>query len=48
MCTARGLPSARIGVVDVLETGLDVQGQFTVSERELRAAWQSPIASRFG
>ncbi|HJQ41705.1 MAG TPA: phosphoribosylformylglycinamidine synthase subunit PurL [Jatrophihabitantaceae bacterium] len=48
MCTARGLPAARIGVVDVLQTGLEVQGQFSVPLRELRAAWQPTIADRFG
>ncbi|MGW3038652.1 phosphoribosylformylglycinamidine synthase subunit PurL [Kitasatospora sp. NPDC001159] len=36
MCTARGLPAARIGVVD--GDSLDVQGQFTVSLAELKDA----------
>jgi phosphoribosylformylglycinamidine synthase len=47
MCTARGLPRARIGVIDLLDTDLDVQGQFRVPLRELRAAWRSTIADRF-
>ncbi|MBO1417650.1 phosphoribosylformylglycinamidine synthase subunit PurL [Streptomyces sp. FH025] len=36
MCTARGLPATRIGVVD--GDSLDVQGQFTVSLAELKDA----------
>ncbi|MEV8322545.1 phosphoribosylformylglycinamidine synthase subunit PurL [Kitasatospora sp. NPDC059811] len=36
MCTARGLPATRIGVVD--GESLDVQGQFTVSLAELKDA----------
>ncbi|MEU9045106.1 MULTISPECIES: phosphoribosylformylglycinamidine synthase subunit PurL [unclassified Kitasatospora] len=36
MCTARGLPATRIGVVDGQE--LDVQGQFSVSLAELKDA----------
>ncbi|MFC5665875.1 phosphoribosylformylglycinamidine synthase subunit PurL [Kitasatospora misakiensis] len=36
MCTARGLPATRIGVVD--GDTLDVQGQFTVSLAELKDA----------
>ncbi|MGW2370793.1 MULTISPECIES: phosphoribosylformylglycinamidine synthase subunit PurL [Kitasatospora] len=36
MCTARGLPATRIGVVD--GDALDVQGQFTVSLAELKDA----------
>jgi len=47
MCSARGLPHARIGVVDVLETALNVQGQFSVSLRELRSAWTSTLPARF-
>ncbi|MDT4937897.1 MAG: phosphoribosylformylglycinamidine synthase subunit PurL [Pseudonocardiales bacterium] len=48
LCASRGLPCARIGVVDVLETSLDVQDQFRIPLRELRAAWQATIPSRFG
>lgn len=36
MCTARGLPAVRIGVVD--GDSLDVQGQFTVPLAELKDA----------
>jgi phosphoribosylformylglycinamidine synthase subunit PurL len=45
LCTAKGLPHARIGTVN--EAGpaatLDVSGQFTVSLAELRAAWTATI-----
>jgi phosphoribosylformylglycinamidine synthase len=47
MCTARGLPHARIGVVDLLAATLDVQGQFSIRLRELRDAWSGTIASHF-
>jgi phosphoribosylformylglycinamidine synthase len=47
MCTARGLPATRIGVVDVLEINLDVQGQFSVPLRELRSAWWATLRQRF-
>jgi phosphoribosylformylglycinamidine synthase len=48
MCTARRLPHARIGVVDLLDTRLTVQGQFEVPLRELRAAWTATLPRRFG
>ncbi|MEV4436154.1 phosphoribosylformylglycinamidine synthase subunit PurL [Streptomyces sp. NPDC049585] len=41
MCGARGLPATRIGVVDGEE--IDVQGQFTLSLAELRAAHEATI-----
>jgi phosphoribosylformylglycinamidine synthase II len=47
MCTARGLPCRRIGVVDTLVPELDVQGQFRVPLRELRTAWSSTLPRRF-
>jgi phosphoribosylformylglycinamidine synthase len=47
MCTARGLPRARIGVIDVLETKLNVQGHFEVPLRELRTAWSSTLPAQF-
>ncbi|WP_228563765.1 phosphoribosylformylglycinamidine synthase subunit PurL [Catenulispora rubra] len=52
MCVARGLPVARVGVVDgtVLsgEAVLEVQGQFTVPMAELRAAHEAPFPKLFG
>jgi phosphoribosylformylglycinamidine synthase len=47
MCTARGLPHRRIGVIDLLVPELEIQGQFRVSLRELRAAWSRTLPRRF-
>jgi phosphoribosylformylglycinamidine synthase subunit PurL len=47
MCTARGLPHTRIGVIDLLDGTLDVQGQFAIALRELRAAWSGTLPNRF-
>ncbi|MEU6233298.1 phosphoribosylformylglycinamidine synthase subunit PurL [Kitasatospora sp. NPDC047058] len=46
MCTARGLPATRIGVVD--GDVLDVQGQFTVSLAELTDAHTGVIEALLG
>ena len=48
MCTARGQVHARIGVVDDETDGLDVQGQFTVSLADLRAAHTATMRDVFG
>ncbi len=48
MCTARGLPHARIGVTDVLSAQFEVQGHFTIPVRELRAAWTGALPRLFG
>jgi phosphoribosylformylglycinamidine synthase II len=48
MCTARGLPATRIGVLDVLSPDLEVQGQFSVSLTDLRTAWSAPLPALFG
>ena len=52
MCAARGIPFARIGVVDdggspdgSAEPALDVQGLFTVPLAELRAAHEGTLAA---
>ncbi|MDT4925599.1 MAG: phosphoribosylformylglycinamidine synthase subunit PurL [Pseudonocardiales bacterium] len=47
LCATRGLPHTRIGVIDLLVPELDVQGQFRISLRELRAAWTRTLPSRF-
>jgi phosphoribosylformylglycinamidine synthase len=47
MCAARGLPCTRIGVVDILESALDVQGHVRAPLRELRTAWKSTLPNRF-
>ena len=41
MCGARGLPAARIGVVDGAE--IDVQGQFSIPLGELKEAHEATI-----
>jgi phosphoribosylformylglycinamidine synthase len=46
MCVARGLPVARVGVVD--GDVLEVQGQFTVPLEELREAHTAPFRKLFG
>ena len=48
MCTARGFPHARVGVVDPAGEALDVQGLFTVPLAELRAAHTSTLPGIFG
>ncbi len=48
MCTARGLPAARIGVLDVLEPAIEVQDQFRIPLAELRTAWSSTLPALFG
>ncbi len=48
MCTARRMPFARIGVVDLLDGRLEVQGLFSISLRELRRASASTLPRRFG
>jgi phosphoribosylformylglycinamidine synthase len=46
-CAERSVACVRIGVIDLLDTHLDVRGQFRVSLRELRAAWTSTLPRRF-
>ena len=48
MCTARTLPAQRIGVLDVLEAAIEVQGQFRIPMAELRVAWASTLPELFG
>jgi len=48
MCEARGLPVARIGVVDQGSDVLEVQGLFTVSLAELRATSEAVLPRFFG
>ncbi|MGW8380444.1 phosphoribosylformylglycinamidine synthase subunit PurL [Streptomyces sp. ODS28] len=46
MCAARGLPAARIGVVDGED--IEVQGQFTLPLSELREAYEATLPELFG
>ncbi|KAA8886841.1 phosphoribosylformylglycinamidine synthase subunit PurL [Nocardia colli] len=48
MCTARGLPWTRIGVVDQGTDSVEVQGQFSVPMDELRAAHEGTLPKLFG
>jgi phosphoribosylformylglycinamidine synthase len=47
MCTARGVPAARIGVVDSQIGGLEVQGHFVVPIDELRATSEGTFPALF-
>ncbi len=47
MCTARGLPHARIGVVDLLSPDVEVQDAFRIPLRELRAARSATFPALF-
>ncbi|GAB3129628.1 phosphoribosylformylglycinamidine synthase subunit PurL [Tsukamurella serpentis] len=48
MCAARGLPAARIGVVDQGSDSVEVQGRFTVTLADLRAAHEGTLPALFG
>ncbi|WP_249645437.1 phosphoribosylformylglycinamidine synthase subunit PurL [Nocardia sputi] len=48
MCTARELPWVRIGVVDQGSDSVEVQGQFSVTLEELRAAHEGTLPRLFG
>jgi phosphoribosylformylglycinamidine synthase len=47
-CAARGLPAQRIGVLDVLETAIEVREQFRLPVSELRTAWSATLPALFG
>ncbi|MFL6161672.1 MAG: phosphoribosylformylglycinamidine synthase subunit PurL [Jatrophihabitantaceae bacterium] len=48
LCAGRGLPAQRIGVLDVLESAIEVQGQFRIPLAELRTAWTATLPELFG
>ena len=48
LCEGRGYPVARVGVTDAVSGSLEVQGLFTISVDELRAANRAPLAAAFG
>jgi phosphoribosylformylglycinamidine synthase II len=48
LCSARGVPASRIGVVDILDGALDIQGQFRIPLPELRRAWSQTLPALFG
>jgi phosphoribosylformylglycinamidine synthase len=47
LCAQHGVPHARIGVTDRLDTTLEVRDRCRVSLRELRSAWTRPLPDRF-
>jgi phosphoribosylformylglycinamidine synthase len=47
LCAARGVPCRQLGTVDLLASDLEVEGQFSVPLRELRAAWSATFPTRF-
>jgi len=47
MCTARGVPAARIGVVDSQIGGLEVQGLFTLPIDDMRATSEGTFPALF-
>ena len=47
-CAERRLPAQRIGVLDVLETAIEVAGQFRIPLAELRTAWSATLPALFG
>jgi phosphoribosylformylglycinamidine synthase len=47
MCTARGVPHLRIGVVDPDAGALEVQGQFRLPLDELRAVHEATLPAAF-
>ncbi|MEO6701789.1 MAG: phosphoribosylformylglycinamidine synthase subunit PurL, partial [Jatrophihabitantaceae bacterium] len=48
LCTASKLPAQRIGMVDVLESAIEVLGQFRLPTSELRTAWAATLPALFG
>ena len=48
MLTARSIPHTRVGVTDTEADTFEVQGQFTVTTGELRAAHEGTLPSLFG
>ncbi|MDI2032373.1 phosphoribosylformylglycinamidine synthase subunit PurL [Saccharopolyspora sp. TS4A08] len=48
MCTARGLPWAKIGVADAGSNSLDIQDVTEIPLPELREAWEGTLPKLFG
>ena len=47
MCTARGLPWRKVGVVDPESDALEVQELGSLSLAELREAWEGTLPALF-
>ncbi|PRW63441.1 phosphoribosylformylglycinamidine synthase subunit PurL [Actinopolyspora mortivallis] len=48
LCSARGLPCTKIGVVDTESRSLDIQGVGELPLTELRQAWEGTLPALFG
>ncbi|GAA0506331.1 phosphoribosylformylglycinamidine synthase subunit PurL [Saccharopolyspora thermophila] len=48
MCTARGLPWAKVGVADAGSQSLDIQDVAEIPLAELREAWEGTLPALFG
>ncbi|WP_019856175.1 phosphoribosylformylglycinamidine synthase subunit PurL [Actinopolyspora mortivallis] len=48
LCSARGLPCTKIGVVDTESRSLDIQGVGELPLTELRRAWEGTLPALFG
>jgi phosphoribosylformylglycinamidine synthase subunit PurL len=48
MCTMRGLPWSRVGVVEPEARGLEIQGVGLIGTGELRTAWEGTLPALFG
>jgi phosphoribosylformylglycinamidine synthase subunit PurL len=48
LCATRRLPAQQIGVLDILESAIEVQGLFRLPTSELRVAWASTLPALFG
>jgi phosphoribosylformylglycinamidine synthase len=47
LCVARGLPCARIGVVDAASDAVEIEGVATIGLAELRTAWEGTLPALF-
>ncbi|NYH80847.1 phosphoribosylformylglycinamidine synthase [Actinopolyspora biskrensis] len=48
LCSARGLPCAKIGVVDTESQSLEIQGVGDIPLSELRSTWEGTLPALFG
>jgi phosphoribosylformylglycinamidine synthase len=48
LCSTRGLPWTRIGVVDAAVDAVEIQGVASVGLAELQTAWEGTLPALFG
>ncbi len=48
LCSSRSLPAVRIGALDILESAIEVVGQFRLPLSEIRSAWAQTLPALFG